>query len=103
MIIQLLTEHQGGWGGSRLGVVWETIPAVGETNCSHGKGRQWSKSLVISGVGRGKVGMEKRETLCKPEQPGEGENKMKILSDELCFQRKPSEFLERTSLSLPAL
>ena len=81
MIIQLLTEHQGGWGGSRLGVVWETIPAVGETNCSHGKGRQWSKSLVISGVGRGKVGMEKRETLCKPEQPGERENKMKILSD----------------------
>lgn len=60
--------------------MWETIPAIGETNYSHGKGRQWRES-VISGVESGMVGVEKRETLGKPEQPGEGENKMKILRD----------------------
>lgn len=81
IIQQVLTEHQAGWGGSRWGAVWETIPAIAETNCSYGKGRQWRESLVISGVGRGMVGMEKRETRCKPEQPGEGESKMKTLSD----------------------
>lgn len=36
--------------------------------------------------------MEKRETRCKPEQPGEGESKMKTLVTSLAFRETPLNF-----------